>query len=280
MSGAHGRGQIMKDVFTNALQKLAAVDTTAPLQVEPDPVESLIVQATVVETGAQEAVGEITLPLVAKVDPKPVVETAEVETSRPPEPVLKVSASISEPAETPDVASIVSPAPVSTSNAFVAAPEPSAWQRAASAVLSNRRQTAAVIVLLCMGYLWFDDSSTAPANNWTGDTDIDFSDIDSMASAFDSVGDGPTREPAEPQEQASADFQLAIPPGPNEAFPAFGNSSPSSSAMAVYPEDAGTPSNSLDGNFSIPNTTQTSSNQTQPDSGKRVRFTGGIQRAY
>ena len=100
-------------------------------------------------------------------------------------------------------------------------------------VMDHRRQTAAVIVLLCMAGLWFDDSS-GDSTNKTSATDASdafaYAEAEMLLDDFDAVEVHPLREPADPVEVVNVNqFPLT--------FPAVDEAAVGTAAFG-YPESA------------------------------------------
>lgn len=90
-------------------------------------------------------------------------------------------------------------------------------------LLDHRRQTAAVVVLICITAIWTDDgtghSLFTSSNRQSSQSDSSsVSDAESMLSDFDAVQIQPLREPADPVEPSPADpFPFSIPAEESEA---------------------------------------------------------------
>lgn len=113
-----------------------------------------------------------------------------------------------------------------------------AWRRATSYLLENRRHAAAVVVLICMGFFWLDDSSTASRSGDGSETFVeDFSDVEAALSEFDVQSAPPLKEPAEPVDVASG-FDLTIPAG-DSATANHDSGSSESGSVAAYPDSPG-----------------------------------------
>lgn len=138
-------------------------------------------------------------------------------------------------------------------------------------VLSHRRQAAAVVVGLCMAWIWFAGNSSSSRVTTVESSDQQPMDIESLLSEFDAVPSERLREPAEPIEAADyEDVPLTIPqdgPAPAERSDAFSQFAAPSAAVAEYPDEPVRPSG----------TTPVSGSQRTPSAGKGVRFTGRIQ---
>ena len=155
----------------------------------------------------------------------------------------------------------------------VAKPEPvrENWKTTlVSFLLSHRRQTAALVVGLCMIWIWF--AGNASSNVTTAESlDQESMDMDSLLSEFDAVPSEGLREPAEPIETSDyGDVSLTIPqdgPAPAERTDAFSQFAAPSAAVAVYPDEQ----------IRSSGTSPVSGSQQTPSAGKSVRFTGRIQ---
>lgn len=90
-------------------------------------------------------------------------------------------------------------------------------------LLDHRRQTAAVVVLICITAIWTDDgtghSLFTSSNRLSSQSDSSsVSDAESLLSDFDAVQIQPLREPADPVEPSPADpFPFSIPAEESEA---------------------------------------------------------------
>ncbi len=111
-------------------------------------------------------------------------------------------------------------------------------------ILDHRRQTAAVIILLCMAVFWFDDStgSSAPVDSSTVASDSsEYAEADMLLDDFDAVEVHPLREPADPVEVSNVDeFPLTFPAMSDETGTAVGT------AAFGYPESAADYSSGFD----------------------------------
>lgn len=82
-------------------------------------------------------------------------------------------------------------------------------------LLDHRRPTAAVVVLVCMAIVWFDDTQGIGRSGVSGESAAQTSEssVDSLLSEFDAVEVRPLREPADPVETSPQDpFPFSIPP--------------------------------------------------------------------
>lgn len=90
-------------------------------------------------------------------------------------------------------------------------------------LLDHRRQTAAVVVLICITAIWTDDGTShslfTSSNRQSSQSDSSsVSDAESLLSDFDAVQIQPLREPADPVETSPADpFPFSIPAEESEA---------------------------------------------------------------
>lgn len=90
-------------------------------------------------------------------------------------------------------------------------------------LLDHRRQTAAVVVLICITAIWTDDGTSqslfTSSNRQSSQSDSSsVSDAESLLSDFDAVQIQPLREPADPVEPSPADpFPFSIPAEESEA---------------------------------------------------------------
>ena len=167
-----------------------------------------------------------------------------------------------------------------TAPAEVASQERAGWRNLPSILMAHRRQTAAAIVFCCMAVLWSDDGpSTAPAP--TAESATDMTSVESLLQDFETVDSQTLREPAEPVDSSAGTFPMSVPQSsgdPSVESRGF-SPSPSSTTVAVYPDEVPASEFSTGGSFTIPNTTlPTSGGSTQESSPRSgVRFTGRIQ---
>lgn len=89
-------------------------------------------------------------------------------------------------------------------------------------LLDHRRQTAAVVVLICIAVIWSDDGTSQTAlKSSDGQTQSQSSaetDSESLLSEFDAIHIRPLREPAVPVEPSAADpFPFSMPADEAEA---------------------------------------------------------------
>ncbi|MFN9717596.1 MAG: hypothetical protein ACK58L_02815 [Planctomycetota bacterium] len=89
----------------------------------------------------------------------------------------------------------------------------SRWAKMSRLVSERRRQLAAVVVIICMVGLWFDESgSSEPALSQADTLSEDFADVEAALSEFDVKSAPPMREPAEPVDAAGTpELDLTIP---------------------------------------------------------------------
>ncbi len=144
--------------------------------------------------------------------------------------------------------------------------------------LDHRRQTAAVVVLICITAIWTDDGTShslfTSSNRQSSQSDSSsVSDAESLLSDFDAVQIQPLREPADPVEPSPADpFPFSIPAEESEASvtsdPAASNVSQATNQMPPA---------------TIPATRKEASSEQSPFSpvsssaSHAVRFTGQIE---
>ena len=149
-------------------------------------------------------------------------------------------------------------------------------------LLSHRRQTAAIIIAVCIAVFWFDGGSSAVDVN-SADSDsaqADSVDEELMLDEFDAIEVSPLREPAEPAGIAAADpFPLTIPQMESDA--AQMQVSSRASEHPLLNERIGDIRNQSalqsDSNGSLEFPAQSSSDHSPPASPRPVRFTGRIQ---
>jgi hypothetical protein len=149
-------------------------------------------------------------------------------------------------------------------------------------LLSHRRQTAAIIVAVCIAVFWFDDGSSSVDVN---SADIDSAQADAaeeelMLDEFDAIEVSPLREPAEPSDMAAADpFPLTIPQMESDA--AQVQVSSRASEHPLLNERIGDIRNQSalqsESNGSLEFPAQPSSDNSPPANPRSVRFTGRIQ---
>lgn len=151
------------------------------------------------------------------------------------DPELSGSSEATATVETEDTAEVTPVAASVAKTTFVPMP---AWRRAASYLLDNRRHAAAVVVLVCMGLFWFEDSTAvSPSSESSGALIEDFSDVEAALSEFDVQAAPPLKEPAEPVDVSSG-FDLMIPAGDMNVGSNESSSSGSETA-AAYPDSPG-----------------------------------------
>lgn len=181
---------------------------------------------------------------------------------------IVVASRANTPATTPE------PIPVTVSQATLS--------NALHYLISHRRQTAAIIVAVCVAVFWFDgDSSSVDVNSADSDSaQADAADGELMLDKFDAIEVSPLREPAEPSDIAATDpFPLTIPQMESDATQMQVSSRASEHPLlnqrigdirnqsAVQSEFNGTPG--------FP--AQPSSDNSPPANPRSVRFTGRIQ---
>lgn len=155
---------------------------------------------------------------------------------------------------------------------------PSAWQY----LLSHRRQSAAIVVAVCVAVFWFDDgSSSVDGNSAHNDSaQADVAEEELMLDEFDAIEVSPLREPAEPSDVAAADpFPLTIPQADSDASQVQVSSS--GSDHPLLNERIGDVRNQSavhsESNGSLEFPSQPSSDSSSPAIPRSVRFTGRIQ---
>ena len=149
-------------------------------------------------------------------------------------------------------------------------------------LLSHRRQTAAIIIAVCITVFWFDGGSSAvDVNSAHSDSaQANAADEELMLDEFDAIEVSPLREPAEPSDIAVADpFPLTIPQMESDA--AQMQVSSQASEHPLLNERIGDIRNQSalqsDSNGSLEFPAQPSSDNSPPAIPRPVRFTGRIQ---
>ena len=247
----------MTDVFGDALQKLASsesVDRAQDSKSLTQPVDP-----------ADEAAGSLTnMEPCSNADD--AFSTCEVDWTAP-EADCEPSPMESSAAESPE-------------KALPETMKALAWKKLIRIPMAHRRQSVAVVVLVCMAVLWRQDSaSTIPAP--TNESETDMTNVESLLRGFN-MGDATRlRAPAEPVNQSVGDFDFTIPRSRADlsAESRDASTSSGSAAVAVYPDRLSDSGGSVGGSFRIPNATlQTASGSTQDSENTNgVRFTGRIQ---
>ena len=149
-------------------------------------------------------------------------------------------------------------------------------------LLSHRRQTAAIIIAVCITVFWFDGGSSAvDVNSAHSDSaQANAADEELMLDEFDAIEVSALREPAEPSDIAVADpFPLTIPQMESDA--AQMQVSSQASEHPLLNERIGDIRNQSalqsDSNGSLEFPAQPSSDNSPPAIPRPVRFTGRIQ---
>jgi hypothetical protein len=149
-------------------------------------------------------------------------------------------------------------------------------------LLSHRRQTAAIVMAVCIAVFWFDGGSSSDDGS-SADTDsaqADVAEEELMLDEFDAIEVSPLREPAEPSDVAAADpFPLTIPQVESDA--AQVQVSSRGSDHPLLNERIGDVRNQsavhAESNGSLEFPAQPSSDSSPPAIPRSVRFTGRIQ---
>jgi|GEM_PF-1365580 len=152
-------------------------------------------------------------------------------------------------------------------------------------MLSHRRQTAAVIVAVCVAVFWFDGGSSSDGVNsaHSDATQADAADEELMLDEFDAIEVSPLREPAEPAEpsdMAAADpFPLTIPQMESDApqlqVSSRGSEHPLLNERIGDVRNQSAVQSESNGSLEFP--AQPSSDNSPPANPRSVRFTGRIQ---
>lgn len=193
--------------------------------------------------------------------------------------VASSGVALSEPGiieESPENSAPTTPAPIPVTVSAAIRPNALLY------LLSHRRQTAAIIVAVCVAVFWFDDGSSSVDVN---SADIDSAQADAaeeelMLDEFDAIEVSPLREPAEPSDMAAADpFPLTIPQMESDA--AQVQVSSRGSEHPLLNERIGDVRNQSavqsESNGSLEFPAQPSSDNSPPAIPRSVRFTGRIQ---
>jgi hypothetical protein len=149
-------------------------------------------------------------------------------------------------------------------------------------MLSHRRQTAAVIVAVCVAVFWFDGGSSSDGVN-SADSDAaqaDAADEELMLDEFDAIEVSPLRETAEPSDMAAADpFPLTIPQmesdAPQMQVSSRGSEHPLLNERIGDVRNQSAVQSESNGSLEFP--AQPSSDNSPPANPRSVRFTGRIQ---
>jgi len=149
-------------------------------------------------------------------------------------------------------------------------------------MLSHRRQTAAVIVAVCVAVFWFDGGSSSDGVNsaHSDATQADAADEELMLDEFDAIEVSPLREPAEPSDMAAADpFPLTIPQmesdAPQMQVSSRGSEHPLLNERIGDVRNQSAVQSESNGSLEFP--AQPSSDNSPPANPRSVRFTGRIQ---
>lgn len=165
-------------------------------------------------------------------------------------------------------------APQSPGTSSLSTRSGSLWQR----LRDQRREVAAVVVLIVMAILWFDTGNSSPDSNSVSLDPLE--GYEAIMSDFSTVDDGRSlRESADPFESPSPsifDGGLSIPqsPAPAASSTVFAENLPPENHGTVPPGYAVNPDATRAFNTSAGGAARNSSEQ---QSGRRVRFAGRIQ---
>jgi len=217
----------MKDAFGDALQKIACAAHKPSSPAEFPLVENIAQEVSVPESIwiAPPSITIIEEPHAVNNSPREIPNA--VSTNVAVEHPVDVTAAGSE--ELP-VAQSTLPRPVEERRSPL------------TFLLDHRRQTAAVVVLICITAIWTEDGTShslfTSSNRQSSQSDSSsVSDAESLLSDFDAVQIQPLREPADPVEPSPADpFPFSIPAEESEASvtsdPAASNVSQATNQMA------------------------------------------------
>ena len=217
----------MKDAFGDALQKIACAAHKPSSPAEFPLVENIAQEVSVPESIwiAPPSITIIEEPRAVNNSPREIPNA--VSTNVAVEHPVDVTAAGSE--ELP-VAQSTLPRPVEERRSPL------------TFLLDHRRQTAAVVVLICITAIWTEDGTShslfTSSNRQSSQSDSSsVSDAESLRSDFDAVQIQPLREPADPVEPSPADpFPFSIPAEESEASvtsdPAASNVSQATNQMA------------------------------------------------
>ena len=255
---------MMRDAFGDALQKIASAAHTpsAPAEVSSATEKTEI-------ASLPEPPHQIEPPAIRIIEEPRTVDTT------PPETVKRV---VAEATVSPS-ADVTSEASSETTDVTIQQPRAVDDSRSPlSFVLDHRRQTAAVVVLICIAAIWSDEGTSrtlfTSSNGQPSQSDSsDVTDTDSMLSEFDAIQVQPLREPADPVEPSQPDpFPFSIPPDEAEASV---QSEPPAANVSQATNQAPSATSPAAGNDSGPQLSPFS--PVSSSASHSVRFTGQIE---
>lgn len=265
----------MNDIFGDALEKLSRkANEPRPVNAPPAVTEVLVPEAAAAPE-AEQFPSPDAMPCTT-VDLKMSEETTD--------PTTLEAADVATPTFTPDspvsddigpdstVLTVIDPETESRGSSFTD-------RQPIRFVLEHRRQTAAVLIVVCMLFLWFDsDGDTSPqsASGTSASTGFESEDGESILSDFDAVDVRPLREPADPVDVSAADELQFIIPSIDESAAGFGNSSAGNSP-AADPKSSGNSFHDQQRTARRPSASNQSIRPTSSAGNRSVRFTGQIE---
>lgn len=202
----------MKDAFGDALQKIACA-----AHKPSSPAEFPLVENIAQEVSVPESIW-IAPPSITIIEEPRAVNNSPREIPKAVSTNLAVEHPVEHPVDVTAAGSEELPVAQST------LPQPVEERRSPlTFLLDHRRQTAAVVVLICITAIWTDDGTShslfTSSNRQSSQSDsLSVSDAESLLSDFDAVQIQPLREPADPVEPSPADpFPFSIPAEESEA---------------------------------------------------------------
>lgn len=198
----------MKDAFGDALQKIASA-----AHKPSSPAEFPLVESSVQEVSVPESIW-IAPPSITIIEEPRAVNNSPREIPK----AVSTNVAVEHPVDVTAAGSEELPVAQSTP------PRPVEERRSPlTFLLDHRRQTAAVVVLICITAIWTDDGTShslfTSSNRQSSQSESSsVSDAESMLSDFDAVQIQPLREPADPVEPSPTDpFPFSIPAEESEA---------------------------------------------------------------
>lgn len=198
----------MKDAFGDALQKIACA-----AHKPSSPAEFPLVENIAQEVSVPESIW-IAPPSITIIEESRAVNNSPREIPK----AVSTNVAVEHPVDVTAAGSEELPVAQST------LPRPVEERRSPlTFLLDHRRQTAAVVVLICITAIWTDDGTShslfTSSNRQSSQSDSSsVSDAESLLSDFDAVQIQPLREPADPVEPSPADpFPFSIPAQESEA---------------------------------------------------------------
>ena len=198
----------MKDAFGDALQKIACA-----AHKPSSPAEFPLVENIAQEVSVPESIW-IAPPSITIIEESRAVNNSPREIPK----AVSTNVAVEHPVDVTAPGSEELPVAQST------LPRPVEERRSPlTFLLDHRRQTAAVVVLICITAIWTEDGTShslfTSSNRQSSQSDSSsVSDAESLLSDFDAVQIQPLREPADPVEPSPADpFPFSIPAEESEA---------------------------------------------------------------